>query len=76
MIEANEVLVADGLVELDVSTQATLAMNTTPDDPTTSSTLLRSLYQENLVAVVKALRYVTWQRARTTSAAYVSGVTL
>lgn len=74
LIEASEVLLADGLIELDVSTQATLAMNTTPDDPSTAATVMRSLYQENLVAV-KALRFITWKRARATSAAYISGVT-
>ena len=64
----------DGGVELDASEEATIELNTAPTDPPVAATVQVPLFTENLVGL-KATRFVSWQRARTTSAAYVSGVT-
>jgi HK97 family phage major capsid protein len=74
LIEANDVALADGLVDLAQSKDAALQMDSAPTSPPVAATVLISLWQENLVGV-KATRYVSWHRARTSSAAYISGVT-
>lgn len=61
LIDAAEVLLADGGVELSGSNQATLEMNTTPTNPVTASTVAVSLWQENLTAMM-ATRRIRWQR--------------
>lgn len=74
LIESDDIGIADGLVELQQSKEAVLQMDSAPTYPVVAATVLVSLWQENLVGV-KAIRFVSWHRARTTSAAYVSGVT-
>ena len=45
-----------------------------PPPPSTATTVLVSLYQENLVGI-RCLRYLNWAKARASSVAYISGVT-
>lgn len=52
----------EGLV-IDVSREASLQMNTTPDDPISASTELVSLWQHNLIGL-RAERFVNWKRRR------------
>lgn len=62
----------DGPVTIDASREASLQMNTTPDNPTTASTVLVSLWQRNLVAL-RAERYMNWKKRRSAAAQYISG---
>jgi HK97 family phage major capsid protein len=68
-----EILLADdGGVMVDISREATLQMETTPDSPFTASTSLVSLWQHNMVAV-KVERFITWMKRRTNAAAVIQG---
>ena len=48
-------------------------MDDSPDNPTTATTVLVSLWQRNLVGI-RAERYVNWVKARPASVQYLSGV--
>lgn len=57
------ILFADeGGVTVDVSREASLQMNDAPDNPTTATSVLVSLWQNNLVGF-RAERYCSWVRA-------------
>lgn len=63
-INAPEILLADdGGVEIDVSTEASLQMNTAPDSPETASTVTVSLWQHNMVGI-RAERFINWKKRR------------
>jgi HK97 family phage major capsid protein len=69
---ANEILLADdGQATIDISTEASLQMETAPDSPATSSTLFISLWQQGLVGV-RATRFINWLKRRTTAVGYIS----
>jgi HK97 family phage major capsid protein len=69
---APEILLADdGTTLIDVSREASVQMNTTPDSPPTASTVLVSFWQNNLVGI-RAERWITWQRRRATAVGYIS----
>lgn len=70
-INARDVYLAEEGVEIDVSREASLQMNDSPDSPETASTVLVSLWQRNMVAL-KAERYITWQKKHTTAVGYIS----
>jgi HK97 family phage major capsid protein/HK97 family phage prohead protease len=73
LCRASDILIADdGGVTIDVSREASLQMDTAPDDPTTAATVLVSLYQNNLVGI-RAERYINWQRRRDQAVAWISG---
>jgi hypothetical protein len=72
-IDASEIFLADGGIEFDASENALVEMQTSPDSPRTASTILVSLYQENLVAVL-VRRVIRWQRRREGSVAVLTGV--
>jgi HK97 family phage major capsid protein len=64
-VHAPSVLLADdGGVEIDASEEASLQMDSAPDNPTTASTVLVSLWQRNLIAL-RAERFINWAKART-----------
>jgi HK97 family phage major capsid protein/HK97 family phage prohead protease len=68
------ILFADeGGVQIDVSREASVQMDSAPDSPATASTVLVSLWQNNLVGL-RAERMITWIRARTAAVRYISGV--
>jgi hypothetical protein len=69
-VDAAEVMITDGGLELSVSRNATLELSSTPDSPETASTVLTSLWQRDLFAV-KAERFVRWVARRTDAAAYI-----
>jgi len=72
LVKAPEILLADdGQVSIDVSREASLQMDSTPDSPPTASTVLVSLWQHNLIAV-KAERYINWVKRRATAVAYIN----
>jgi HK97 family phage major capsid protein len=73
LIKQSEILLADeGGVTIDVSREASLQMNSTPDNPATASTVLTSLWQNNLVGV-RCERMVTWRKRRPEAVSYISG---
>lgn len=62
---ANSVLYADdGQTEVDVSEQASVQMDDAPTDPLTSTQVMVSLWQANLVGL-RFDRFATWLKART-----------
>jgi HK97 family phage major capsid protein len=64
LIEPSTVLYADdGGVTIDASTEASVQMDDAPDNPATATTILTSLWQNNLVGL-RAERYINWKRAR------------
>jgi HK97 family phage major capsid protein len=65
-------LTDDGPVTIDASREASLQMNTTPDEPTSASTVLVSLWQRNLIGL-RAERYINWKKRRSTAAAFIQG---
>lgn len=70
-LRANDIALADdGGVEVDVSTEASIEMSTTPTDPVTSSTVLVSLWQQNLVGI-RAERMVNWVKRRSAAVQYI-----
>jgi HK97 family phage major capsid protein len=73
LANASEILLADdGDIMLDVSREASLQMNSTPDNPATATTVMVSLWQNNLVGL-RAERYITWKRRRAASVYYLTG---
>lgn len=70
-INAPEVLLAEGGVEIDISREASLQMDSAPDSPETASTILVSLWQRNMVAL-RAERFITWKKRRTGAVQYIS----
>ncbi len=63
-INAPEIYLADdGGVDVDISREASLQMDSVPDSPTTASTVLVSLWQRNMVAI-RAERFITWKKRR------------
>lgn len=73
LVKQSEILLADeGGVTIDVSREATLQMNSTPDNPSTAATVMTSLWQNNLVGI-RAERMITWRKRRPQAVGYISG---
>lgn len=71
LVDARGILFADeGGVNVDVSREASLQMDSAPDNPTAATTVMVSLWQRNLVGL-RAERYINWVRALDTSVKYV-----
>lgn len=74
LMDAAEIFIAeDGGIELDISREASIQLNTAPDNPPTASTVFTSLWQENLVGLRSEHR-VGWRRRRDAAVAYLKGV--
>jgi len=72
LVHAPSILFADdGGVNIDVSREASVEMNTTPTSPVTASAAYVSLWQMNLVGL-RAERFINWKRARTTAVVYTT----
>lgn len=70
-VNAREILLADdGGVNVDMSREASLQMETTPDSPATASTVLVSLWQHNMIAL-KAERFITWKARRSGAVQFI-----
>lgn len=54
----------DGGVTIDASTEASVQMDSAPDNPALATTILTSLWQNNLVGL-RAERFINWKKART-----------
>lgn len=72
IIVPNEILFADdGGVEIDVSREASVEMDTAPTSPTAAASVLVSLWQLNLIGL-KAERWINWKRARLAAVRYTT----
>lgn len=63
----------DGGVEIDVSREASVQLDSAPTDPADASTVLTSLWQHNLVGL-RAERFITWGKARSTAVDRITSV--
>jgi HK97 family phage major capsid protein len=73
LANASDILLADdGQVMIDASREASLQMDTSPDSPPSSSTVMISMWQQNMMAI-KAERYINWAKRRADAVAYISG---
>jgi HK97 family phage major capsid protein/HK97 family phage prohead protease len=72
LVHAPSILYADeGGVQIDVSREASVQMDGAPDSPAVATTVLVSLWQNNLVGL-RAERMITWKRARTAAVTYIT----
>ncbi len=72
LVDAQGILYADdGGVNIDVSREASLQMDSAPTSPPDASTVFVSMFQSNMVAL-RAELYCTWRRARTASVKYMA----
>lgn len=72
-LHAPSVFLADeGGVNIDMSREASLQMDNAPDSPATASTVMRSLWQDNNIAL-KAERFISWKKGRSGAAQYIQG---
>lgn len=73
LLKPGEVLLADnGGINIDVSREASVQMNTTPDNPATASTVFTSFWQNNLVGI-RAERIINWKKRRSAAAVVIEG---
>lgn len=77
LVNADDILVADdGVINIDVSEQATVEMSSTPlggEESPVDGTVMKSLWQNNLVGL-RVETFMTWKRARTSSVAWLDDV--
>lgn len=71
-IDAASVLMADDGVEFSVSQQGAVQMDTAPDSPPTTTTVMIGLWQHNLSAI-KINRFIRWTKAVSGAAGYING---
>lgn len=73
LLKPSEILLADnGGIMIDVSREASVQMNTVPDDPASASTVFTSFWQNNLVGI-RAERFINWLKRRTAAAVIIEG---
>jgi len=71
LIKQDDVMLADeGQVMIDVSKEASIQMDTSPDSPSTGSTNLVSLWQHNMIGV-RAERMITWAKRRSDAVGFI-----
>lgn len=71
---APSILIADeNGVEIDISREASLQLDSAPTDPIDATATLTSLWQANLVAL-RVERWITWGKARSNSVDRITGV--
>jgi len=72
LVHAPSILFADdGGVNIDVSREASVEMDTAPTSPISASSAYVSLWQANLIGL-RAERFINWKRARTTAVVYTT----
>ena len=73
LLDAAELIVADtDQIMIDMSGEATIQMDTAPDSPPTASTVMVSLWQQNLAAW-RVVRPINWQLRRPGAVATLTG---
>jgi HK97 family phage major capsid protein/HK97 family phage prohead protease len=71
LVSTPDILLADdGDITIDASREASLQMDTAPDSPATASTIMVSMFQQNMTAI-RAERYINWAKRRSTACAYI-----
>ena len=74
-LDAGRILIGDdGGLDVDMSNNALVQVDSSPADPTVAGTVLVSLFQMNLVGL-RITRFINWKRAQTTAVRYISGAT-
>jgi HK97 family phage major capsid protein len=72
-LDASQILIADeGGLDVDVSTQSLVQLDSAPSDPTVAATVLISLWERNQIGL-KITRFINWKRVATTAVRYISG---
>lgn len=71
--DAAQLMIGDAGLEVDVTDQADLLMDSEPDSPPTGSNVMVNLWQHNLVAF-KATRFVNWQWCKSGAVAFIDNV--
>ncbi len=72
-LKPDEILLADdGNVTIDISREASVQMDSAPDNPALATTITISAFQHNL-ALIRAERYCNWIKRRTAAVQYISG---
>lgn len=73
LAKASEILLADdGQTMLDVSSEASLQMDSAPTDPPVANTVFVSLWQMNMIGI-RAERYINWGKRRSGAVQYITG---
>ena len=62
----------DGGLDVAVSNEALVQLDSSPDRSNRRRTVLVSLFQANLVGL-RITRFISWKRAQTTAVRYISG---
>jgi hypothetical protein len=71
---APSILIADESgVEIDISREASVYLDSAPTDPPDATAVLTSLWQANLVGL-RVERYITWGKARSTAVDRITSV--
>jgi hypothetical protein len=71
---APSILIADESgVEVDISREASVYLDSAPTDPPDATAVLTSLWQANLVGL-RVERYITWGKARSTAVDRITSV--
>lgn len=74
LVNAGDIYLGDeGGFSVDVSREASLQMDDTPDNPTSATTVMVSLWQRNMMGFL-AERTINWARRRDSSVQLLSGV--
>jgi HK97 family phage major capsid protein len=74
LVHTPSILFADeGGVQIDVSQEASVQMDSAPSNPSDATTVMVSFFQRNLVGL-RAERMITWIRARTAAVHYTTAV--
>src|SRR5690554_5144672 len=74
LVNALDIYLGDeGGIDLSMSTEASLQMDSAPDNPSTDETVMVSLWQRNLVGF-RAERSINWARRRASAVAYLTDV--
>ena len=73
LIDAAELLLAEGDLVLDASRNAVVQLSDSADSPPSAATTLASLWQFNLLGV-RVVRFINWKMRRSGAVAYLSGL--
>jgi hypothetical protein len=74
LVDANGIAAGSDTIEIDSATHATVQMDSTPDNPASASTVMKSLWQHDMVGI-RAVRFFGAQRLRANSVYVISGST-
>lgn len=72
-VHAPSILYADDGLEIDMSDQVSLQMDSAPSNPSDATTVMVSMWQRNLIAL-RAERFINWAKARTGAVQRITAV--